>query len=54
MTPTQKQQAREQYREKQKRERQREKLTRFICRPCREANRTGSTTSGDTTHAGHL
>lgn len=35
-----------QAREQVKRERLRDKLTRFICRPCKEANRTKSTHPG--------
>lgn len=32
--------------EQVKRERERDKLTRFICKPCKEANRTKSTHPG--------
>lgn len=35
---TMQQQTKEDIRAQRKRDRQREKLTRFICKPCREAN----------------
>jgi hypothetical protein len=46
MTYLQRKQASEQYREQQKRERERERLTRFICQPCKEAGRAKSTHPG--------
>lgn len=42
MTHLEKQIAKQQVR----RERERDKLTRFICKPCKEANRTNSTHPG--------
>jgi hypothetical protein len=43
-----------QTKEQRKREREREKLTRFICKPCREGYRTEANAPGGHAHAGNL
>lgn len=46
MTYTEQQIAKERAKEQVRRERERDRLTRFICDPCRDANRTKSTHPG--------
>lgn len=46
MTYYERQLARERAKETARRERERDRLTRYLCHPCREANKTGSTHPG--------